>query len=94
MVYLQDRLHEDEQKIQKFESICEELVKTWIKQASVSNYLLEDLYRLTPPKVTAVATQLVVHEVTVRLLEPIDYRTISEQSNAWDDYISIPAGPT
>ena len=70
------------------------MVKTWIGQASVSNYLLEDLYRLTPPKVTAVETQLVVHEVTVRLLEPIDYQTITEEASAWGEYISRPYGPT
>ena len=52
--YLQDILHEDEQNIQKIKTISEEVVKTWIAQASISNYLLEDLYRLTPPKVIEV----------------------------------------
>ena len=94
MLYLQDKLHEDEQNIQKIEIISEEVVKTWIAQASVSNYLLEALYRLTPPKVTAVETQLVVHKVTVRLVEPIDYQTITEEANAWGEHISRPAGPT
>ena len=70
------------------------MVKTWIAQASVSNYLLEYLYRLTPPKVTTVEAQLAVHEVTVRLLEPIDYRTIKEEANVWGEYISRPTGPS
>ena len=87
-------MNEDEQSIQKIEGISEEVVKTWIAQASVSNYLLEDLYRLTPPKVKEVDSQLVLHEVTVRLLEPVDYRTIAEEENAWGEYISRPAGPT
>ena len=63
MAYLQDKLHEDEQNIQKIEIISKEVVKTWIAQASVSNYLLEYLYRLTPTKVTNVETQLDVQEV-------------------------------
>ena len=70
------------------------MVKTWITQASVINYLLEDLYRLSPPKVTTMETHLVVHEVTVILLEPIDYQTIIGEANAWGEYISRPTGPT
>ena len=94
MAYLQDRLHEDEKNIQKIEIINEEVVKTQIAQAYISNYILEDLYRLTLPKVANVETQLVVHEVTVRLLEPIDYQTITKEANSWGEYISKPAGPT
>ena len=56
--------------------------------------LLEDIYKLTPPKVTEVESELVVHGVAVRLLDPIDYRTITEEDNVWDDYISRPVGPT
>ena len=44
-------MHEDEQSIQKIEGISEEVVKIWIAQAVVSNNLLEDLLRLTSPKV-------------------------------------------
>ena len=75
------------------EIVKEEYVNTWLAQASVSNHILEDIYKLTPPKVTKVESQLVVHEVNVRLLEPIDYRTILEEANAWDDYISRKTGP-
>ena len=92
--YLQDRLHEYEQNIQKIEIISEEVVKTWIAQSSVRNSLLEDLYRLTLVKVTNVETRLVVHEVTMRLLEPIDYHTITGEANAWGKYISKMANPT
>ena len=49
---------------------------------------------MTPPKVTEMELQLAVHEVTMGLLEKIYYRTISEEANAWDDYISRLAGPT
>ena len=43
---------------------------------------------------TEVESQLVVHEVAVRLLEPMDYQTILEEAKAWYDYISRLAGPT
>ena len=92
--YLQDRLHEDEQSIQKIEGISDEVVKTWIAQASSSNYLLEDLYRVTTPKMAKVESQLAMHELTVRLLEPANYQTIAEEENAWGECISRIAGPT
>ena len=69
------------------------MVKIWIAQSSVSNYLLEDLYRLTPPNVTLVKGQLVVHEVIVSLLEPVDYWTIRKEANAWGEYIARPSKP-
>ena len=92
--YLQDKLHEDEKSIQKIEEISEEVVKTYIAQASISNNLIEDLYRVTPQKMVEVEPQPVMHEVIVRLLEPVDYRTIAEEENAWGEYISRLAGPT
>ena len=94
MKNIQDRLHEDEQSIQKIEDISKEVVKILIAQAVVNNYLLEDLLRLTPPKVTKVESQLCVHEITVRMLESVDYRTIIEQDNARGEFIERPAGPT
>ena len=92
--YLHDRLDEHEQRIQKIEGISDEVVKSWIAQASISNHLLEDLYRVTPPKMAEVESQLAVHEVTVRLLEPVDYRTIIKEANSWGEYISRPARTT
>ena len=87
-------MEEDEQSIQKIEGISEEVVKNWIAQTSISNYLLEYLYIVTPPKMTKIESQLVVHEVIVRLLEPLDYITIVEGANAWGEFIKRPAGPT
>ena len=43
--FLQDKLLEDEQYIQKMEIIGEEDVKTWLAQAAVNNHRLEDLYK-------------------------------------------------
>ena len=78
MKNLQDRLHEDEHSIHKIEDIIKEVIKIQIPQAVVSNYLLEDLLISTPQKVIEVESQLGMHEITIRLLEPIDYTTINE----------------
>ena len=56
VAYIQDRLHEDEQYIQKIEIINEEDIKTWVSQDSVNKYVLEYLYRLPPTIVTNVET--------------------------------------
>ena len=41
-----------------------------------------------------IKSQLVVHEVTVRLLEPLDYKTIVAEAIAWGEFIERPTGPT
>ena len=43
---------------------------------------------------TLVEGQIAVHELLVRLLEPIDDHTIIGEGNVWDEYISRPARPT
>ena len=65
-------MHEDELSIQTIEGINEKSIKFWIAKASVINCLLEDLYRVTPPKMAEIKSQLAVHEVTVKLMEPLD----------------------
>ena len=65
MTYLWDRLHEDEWYIQKMKVIDEEDVKTWVAQATVSNYIFEDLFRTTLENVTTVESQLVLQKVTM-----------------------------
>ena len=91
--YLQDRLCEDELSIQQIEGITEKVIKYWIAKASNKNFLLEYLYRKTPPKMAKIKSQLVVHEVTVRLLEPLDYKTIVVEADVWGEFIGIPVGP-
>ena len=93
MVYLQHRIQEDVQYIQKMEVINED-VKTWDAQASVSNYILEDMCRYTFEKVTHMETQLAMHEVIVQMLELITYKTIAEEANTRGEYISSLAGRT
>ena len=60
----------------------------------ISSYLLEDLYRVTLPKMAEIKSQLVVHEVTVKLLELVDYKTIAAEANAWGEFIERPVEPT
>ena len=56
-------------------------------KASIHKYLLEDLLRLTPPKVKEIESQLGKHEVTTRLSKTLDYRPITEESHAWKEFI-------
>ena len=72
----------------------EKEVKDWIAKASVSNFLLEDLYRVTPPKMEEIKTQLAVHEVNVRLLEPLEYKNVATEDDGWGEFIGRPSGPS
>ena len=56
MTHLQDRLQEDVQYLQKIEVVNEEDINTWVGQASVSNYILENMCRSAAEKVTCVET--------------------------------------
>ena len=84
----------NEQSIQNIESISEEAIRLWIAQAFVHQHILEDLLSQTPPKVKEIESQLAKHEVTSRLLEPVDYRAITEESRAWRNFIRKLVGPT
>ena len=90
--YLQDVLQEDELSIQQIKYITEKVVKNLVAQATVSNFLLEDLLRVTPHKVAEIKSQLDIHEVTVRLLEPIDFKTITAEVDAWREFIGGSVG--
>ena len=37
---------------------------------------------------------VVKHEVVVRVLEPVEYRVISEEAQAWSVFIKTPTGST
>ena len=65
-----------------------------VAQAAISNCLLEDQLRVTPQKVAEIKSQLVVHEVSVRILEPIYFRNIVEDAAAWKQFVDGLAGPT
>ena len=72
MKYLHDRLHEDELSIQLIKGLNEKVIKSLVALAAVSNCLLEDQFRVTPPRVDDIKTQLCKHEVIVTFLESTD----------------------
>ena len=41
-----------------------------------------------------IKSQLSKHEVAVRVLEPTEYKVISEQAQAWGVFIKTQIGPT
>ena len=86
MKYLHDWMQEDELNIQLVKGLNEKVVKCLVVQAVVSNFLLEDQLRVTPPRVAEIKSQLSVHEVTVRILEPMEFRTIAADAATWKQF--------
>ena len=41
-----------------------------------------------------IESQLSKHEVAVRVLEPVEYKVISEQAQAWGVFVKTHTGPT
>ena len=60
----------------------------------VSNFLLEDQLRVTLPKATEIKSHLAIHEVIVRLLEPMDFKTITAEVSARKEFIGESTGPS
>ena len=87
-------MQDDNLSIQQIKRVTEIMVKDWVAQVAVSNFLLEDLLRVTPPKAAEIKSQLAIHEVTVRLLEPMDFKTIAGKSHAWRKFIGGSVGPS
>ena len=70
------------------------MVKSLVAQAAVINYLLEYQIKVTPPRAAEIKSQLSVHEVTFRILEPIDFRTIAADATTWKKLVDGLARPT
>ena len=70
------------------------MVKCYVAQASIINFLLEDQLRVTPPKAVEIKSQMAIHEVVVRLLEPTDFKTIAAEAAAWKEFIGESTGCT
>ena len=68
------------------------MVKSLVAQEAVSNCLLEYQLRVTPPKVAGIQSQLAIHEMAVRLLDLMDYKTITVEATTWKYFIGGPAG--
>ena len=94
MKHLHDRLQEDELSIQLIKGLNEKVIKSMVAQYVVSNCILEDRLRVTPPRVADIKTQLSKHEVTVRLLEPTYFVIINSDVMAWKQFFNELIGPT
>ena len=94
MKYLQDRLQKDELRMQHVKGITEKEVKSLVTEVVVNNCLLEYQLRVIPPRAARIKSQLAIHEVTVILLELMDFKTIAAKSTAWKDFIGGSAGPS
>ena len=94
MAQLQDRLQEDTEYIRKVDAFTEEYIHHFVGNASINSYLLEDMCKNVAEEVACIETHLSIHEVTLQVLDPIKYKTITEEANAWATYIFGVAGPT
>ena len=94
MKYLHDILQEDELHIHLVKGMSKKVVKGFLAQDAVSNFLLEDQLRVTPQRVVEIKSQFSTHEVTTRFLEPIDFETISTDVVAWKQFLSGLTEPT
>ena len=56
--------------------------------------MLEYQLRVTPQRVAEIKSQLAMHEVSVRILEPMDFRAIAEDVAEWKQSMDELAGPT
>ena len=90
---LQERLQKGEESISNLEAVSEEDIRIWIIQASAHKLLLEEYLRQNVPKVKEIESHFSKHEVAVRVLDPAEYRIISEEAQAWGMFIKTPAGP-
>ena len=80
--------------IQLVKGLYAKVIKSLVTQATVSNCLLEDLLRVTPARVADIKGQLAKHEVTVRFLEPIEFKTIASDASTWKQFTSSLNGST
>ena len=70
------------------------VIKSLVDQAAVSNFLLEDHIRVTPARLAEIQSQLSVDEVTVRILEPMDFKTITADATTLKQFMDGLAWPT
>ena len=92
MKYLHDRLQEDELNIQQVKGLNAKVVKSFVTQVAVSNFLLEDQLRVAPSKAAEIKSQLAIHKVKGKLLEPMDFKTIDADASTWKQFVKGLAG--
>ena len=76
------------------DALREEGIHHCVGQDSINAYLLEDICKATAEGVAHIEIQLSIHEVTLQVLEPIKYKVIKEEDNAWERYVSSATVPT
>ena len=76
------------------DAFIEEGIHYFVGQDSVNAYLLEDICKIVADEVADIETQLLIHELSLRFLDPIKYNTIALEVNACASYISSVVGPT
>ena len=91
---LHARFQEGELDIRLIKNLDERVIKNVIAQDAVSNFLLEDQFRLLPARMADIRAQDYKHEVTVRFLEPTEFEIIASDAKAWKKFIAELNGPT
>ena len=91
---MRNRPQEDIEYIRKVDDFTEEYIHHFVGNSYVNAYLLEHMCKVAAEELTRLETNMSIHEVTLQVLEPIKYKTIVEEANAWTTYVSILAGPT
>ena len=76
------------------DAFTEEDIHHFVGHAYINAYFLEDICKAMEKGVGHIETQLSIHEVTLQVLEPIKYKAIDEEANAWEEYIFSVEGPT
>ena len=92
--HLHTRFQEDKLSIQSIKNLDERVPKNVISQAAVSNFLLEDHFRLLPARMADIKAQDSKHEVTVRFLDLAEFEIIALDAKAWKQFIFELIGPT
>ena len=90
---LQERLQRGEESISRLKVVSEEEIKIWVIQELDHKVLWEEYLNHSTPKVEEIKSQLSKHEVAVCVLEPAEYKVISEQAQVWGVFIKIQTGP-
>ena len=70
------------------------MIKNVIAQDEISNFILEDQFRLLPARMDDIRAQASKHEVTVIFLEPTEFEIIASDAKAWKQFIAELIGTT
>ena len=76
------------------DAFTEEYIHHFVGQASINAYFLEYIFKATTEGVAHIETHLSIHEVALQVLDPIKYKAIDEEANAWVRYIFSVTWPT